>query len=276
MRGWVGHDVGMGDYIDILGHPTWVETVGQQGDGAETVLLLHGGLSNSDALLDTIGGALADTYRVVAFDRRGHGRTGDTEAPFHYDDMATETVRVLEQVVGGPAHLIGWSDGGIIAMLVALSHPDLARRLVLIGANFHFNGTRPMDIPPDSPIIAMMHSAYAERSPDGADHFGDVAQKSFAMFATEPTMTTEDVARITAPTLVVVGDDDVIELSHTCALYESLPAGQLAVVPATSHALPMEKPAEVSRIIGEFLAGDAVPQTLMSVRRSANATASES
>ena len=96
-------------------------------------------------------------YRVVAFDRRGHGRTGDTEAPFHYDDMATETVSVLEQVVGGPAHLVGWSDGGIIAMLVALRHPDLVRRLVLIGANFHFNGTLPMDIPPDSPIIGMMH-----------------------------------------------------------------------------------------------------------------------
>ena len=78
---------------------------------------------------------------MVAFDRRGHGRTGDTEAPFHYDDMARETVDVLEQVVGGPAHLIGWSDGGIIAMLVAKSHPDLVRRLVLIGANFHFNGT---------------------------------------------------------------------------------------------------------------------------------------
>ena len=204
-----GHDVGMGDYIDILGHPTWVDVRGQQGEGAETVLVLHGGLSNSDALLDTIGGSLADRYRVVAFDRRGHGRTGDTDAPFHYDDMASETVCVLEQVVGGPAHLVGWSDGGIIAMLVALSRPDLARRLVLIGANFHFNGTLPMDIPPDSPIIGMMQALYAERSPDGGDHFGDVAQKTFAMFASEPTMTTDDLARITAPTLVVVGDDDL-------------------------------------------------------------------
>jgi pimeloyl-ACP methyl ester carboxylesterase len=266
----------MGDYIDIGGHPTWVETAGQQGNGSETVLLLHGGLSNSDELLNTIGAALAETYRVVAFDRRGHGRTGDTAGPFHYDDMAAETVCVLEQVVGGSAHLIGWSDGGIVAMLVALSRPDLARRLVLIGSNFHFDGVRPMELEPDSPIIGMMQSAYAERSPDGADHFGEVAQKSFAMFASEPTMTTDDVARITSPALVLVGDDDMIELSHTCALYESLPAGQLAVIPAASHAVPMEKPAEISRIIGDFLAGDAVPQTFMAVRRSASPTPSVS
>ena len=216
------------------------------------------------------------TNRVAAFDRRGHGRTSDTEAPFHYADMATETIGVLEQVVGGPAHLIGWSDGGIIAMLVALSRPDLARRLVLIGSNFHFDGIRPIELEPDSPIVGMMQSAYAERSPDGGDHFGEVAQKTFAMFATEPTVTTDDVARITSPTLVLVGDDDVIELSHTCALYESLAAGQLAVIPAASHAVPMEKPAEVLRIIGDFLTGDAAPQTLMAVRRSAPMAPSES
>jgi pimeloyl-ACP methyl ester carboxylesterase len=262
----------MGDYIEIVGHPTWVETAGQQGDDAETVLLLHGGLSNSDALLDTIGVFLADTYRVVAFDRRGHGRTSDTEAPFHYAEMARETIAVLEEVVGGTAHLIGWSDGGIVAMLVALSRPDLVRRLVLIGANFHFDGTLPMEIPPDSPFVGMMQSAYAERSPDGAGHFGEVAQKAFALFASEPTMTTADVARITPPALVLVGDDDLIELSHTCALYESLPAGQLAVIPAASHALPMERPAETSRIIGDFLQGDTAPQTFMPVRRSASTT----
>jgi pimeloyl-ACP methyl ester carboxylesterase len=170
--------------------------------------------------------------------------------------------------------LIGWSDGGIIAMLVALNRPDLADRLVLIGANFHFDGTRPLELPPDSPIVAMMQSAYAERSPDGADHFGDVAQKAFALFASEPTMTTADVARITSPALVLVGDDDVVELSHTCALYESLPNGQLAVIPAASHAVPMERPAETSRIIGDFLAGDAAPLTFMPVRRSATPASS--
>jgi len=262
----------VGEYIEIGGHPTWVETAGQRSDSSETVLLLHGGLSNSDDLLQTIGVPLGATYRVVAFDRRGHGRTRDTEEPFHYDDMATETIRVLEQVVGVPAHLVGWSDGGIIAMLVALSRPDLVRRLVLIGANFHFDGMHPIEMESDSPVLATMLSDYTERSPDGAEHFGEVAQKSFVMFATEPTMTTDEVARITAPTLVLVGDDDMIELSHTSALYGSLPAGQLAVIPGASHALPVEKPAEAGRVIGDFLAGDAVPQTMIPIRRSARAT----
>ena len=75
----------MGGYVDVGGHATWVE---QTGAGEETVLLLHGGLSSCDDLLGTVGPTLAEQYRVVAFDRRGHGRTADTDAPFHYADMA--------------------------------------------------------------------------------------------------------------------------------------------------------------------------------------------
>jgi pimeloyl-ACP methyl ester carboxylesterase len=231
-------------------------------------MLLHGGLSNSDELLGAIGKKLASTYRVVAFDRRGHGRTADTDAPFHFDDMATETIAVLESVVAGPAHLIGWSDGGIIAMLAALRRPELVSRLVLIGTSFHVNGQRPAQ--PEPTVLAKLRSDYVERSPDGADHYDAVVDKSFAMFASEPTMTTDDVARIASPTLVLAGDDDAVELSHTCALYESLPAGQLAVVPGASHLVAREKPADVGRIIGDFLKGEPRPRTLMPSRRSAS------
>jgi pimeloyl-ACP methyl ester carboxylesterase len=263
----------VGEYVDIDGHPTWVETSGQNGDNADTVLVLHGGLSNSDELLNPIGAALGERWRVVAFDRRGHGRTRDTDAPFHYEGMATETIGVLEKVVGGPAHLVGWSDGGIVALLVALRRPDLVRRLVLIGANFHFDGMRPLDIAPDSPVLAMLQSAYAERSPDGAEHFEAMTEKAFTLFATEPTLTVADLARIVSPALVLVGDDEPIELVHTCALYESMSVSQLAVIPGASHLVPMEKPADVCRVIIDFLLGDARPQTLMPSRRSTNVAA---
>jgi pimeloyl-ACP methyl ester carboxylesterase len=254
----------MSEKIEINGHPTWVET---RGSGAETVLLLHGGLSNSDLLLDALSKSLETGYRVVAFDRRGHGYTADTAEPFHYEDMARETISVLEKVVGGKAHIVGWSDGGIVGLLVALRRPDLVDRLVLMGTNYHFDGALPMDFDPNSEFATMIFQAYAERSPDGGEHFEEIAGKFMNLVTSEPTLTVEDLKGIVAPTLVLVGDDDIIKLSHTAALYEALPSGQLSVVPASSHALPIERPAETARIILDFLHSDAKPSTLMSIRR---------
>ncbi|MDQ1380757.1 MAG: hypothetical protein QOJ71_1476 [Actinomycetota bacterium] len=250
-------------YIEILGHPTWA-TMGTEKDA--TVLLLHGGLSNSDMMLDAMGAPLSNTYRVTAFDRRGHGRTADTEAPFHYAAMADETIAFLEQL-GGPAHLIGWSDGGNVGLLVAMRRPDLVGRLVMIGSNYHHDGLLPMHVDDDSPVLAMMLANYSERAPDGADHFGEVVAKTFTMFATEPELTVDHLRAVSVPALVLVGDDDAIALSHTCSLYESIPGAQLAVVPGASHALPLEQPDETVRIISRFLAGDATPTTVMPMRR---------
>jgi pimeloyl-ACP methyl ester carboxylesterase len=260
----------LGRYVEVAGHPTWVMEAGQPA-GSETVLLLHGGLSNSEFLLEPLQPGLEGAFRLVAFDRRGHGRTADTPEPFHYEDMATETIAVLEDTVGGRAHLVGWSDGGIIALLVALRRPELVDRLVLIGANFHHDGLRPLNPSPE--VTALLHSVYVELSPDGADHFQAIIEKSVVMFESEPELTTEQLATIQAPTLVMVGDDDLIELAHTCALYEALPAGQLSVIPATSHALPVEKPTEVSRVILQFLSAPLSVETLIPSRRASVAAA---
>lgn len=238
-----------------------------RGDGKETVLLLHGGLSNSDLLLDALSAPLETRYRVAAFDRRGHGYTADTAEPFHYADMATETIGVLEKVVGGRAHLVGWSDGGIVGLLVALRRPDLVNHLVMIGTNYHFDGALPFDLDPNSELATLIGQAYAERSPDGAEHFGDVAGKFMTMVSTEPTLTTDDLSKINAPTLVMAGDDDLIKLSHTAALYEAIPNSQLAIVPGSSHALPIEQPAETARIILDFLGATDKPATFMPIRR---------
>ena len=250
-------------HVDINGHPTWVE---DRGGNGESVLLLHGGLSNSDALLDNLGPGLTD-FRLVAFDRRGHGYTADTDAGFHYADMATETIGVLESVVGGRAHLVGWSDGGIIALLVALERPDLVNKMVVIGTNYHHDGIMGAEPEPESSFMKAIATAYIERSPDGPAHLDAVFGKSFAMFGSEPTLTTSDLTGISHPTLVVVGDDDLVTLPHTCSLYEALPHGQLAVVPGTSHALPMEQPARLAALIHDFLAAPEPPTTLMPVRR---------
>jgi pimeloyl-ACP methyl ester carboxylesterase len=254
----------MPTYVKIDGHPTWVDDRGRAG---EALLLLHGGLGNSDDLLNSIGPALVDGYRVVAFDRRGHGYTADTDADFHYSDMAAETIGVLEQVVGGPAHIVGWSDGGVVALLTALGRPDLVRKLVVIGTNYHRDGFLPIEDDQQSLLRQAVAAAYSERSPDGPGHFRIVFDKGLALIAAEPTLTTDDIARVTQPTLVMVGDDDMVPFAHTSALYEALPRGQLAVIPGASHALPLEYPDLVARHIVDFLAAADPPETLMPVRR---------
>jgi pimeloyl-ACP methyl ester carboxylesterase len=144
--------------------------------------------------------------------------------------------------------------------------------MVLIGANFHFNGFAGLDLPEDSPFAKAIFEAYAERSPDGGEHFGEMFKKFMAMATTEPTLTTDDLGGITAPTLVMAGDDDAVLLSHTCEMYEALPAGQLSIVPGTSHALPLERPDVTARTVLDFLEAEVPPATLMPVRRARSMT----
>jgi pimeloyl-ACP methyl ester carboxylesterase len=260
----------VGEYVAINEVPTWVEDVGT---GAP-VLLLHGGLSNSDEMLMPFG-TLGDRFRLVAFDRRGHGRTADTTDAFHYADMAEEAIGVLERVVAEPAHLLGHSDGANIALLVALRRPDLVRSLVLISANYRSDGLMPgfLDgFDRESEVFDILLASYAERSPDGADHFPIVWDKTLTMFAREPTMTDADLAIIEAPALVLVGDDDISTLAHTCSLYDALPAGQLAVVPGASHLVAFEKTELVQALVLGFLTASGPPETLMPIRRAGSQT----
>ena len=150
---------------DLLhGHPTWARL--PKGKGP-TVVLLHGGMSSSASLLKSIGPSLAKRYRVAAFDRRGHGRTGDTDEPFSYDAMATETIAFIEYLKRR-VHVVGHSDGGNVALLVAMRRPDLLRRVVAVGANYHFEGLLPVptfDL--ESEEFAQWAQRFGEHSPDG-------------------------------------------------------------------------------------------------------------
>jgi pimeloyl-ACP methyl ester carboxylesterase len=106
-----------------------------------------------------------------------------------------------------------------------------------------------------------------KQSPDGPDHFEEFVTKSSVMWGAEPNMAVEDLSKISIPVLVMVGDDDAFHLSHACEMYESIPGAQLAVIPGTSHAVPMEKPAEVARIVDEFFSCQLPIETMMPIRR---------
>ncbi|MFD9093204.1 alpha/beta fold hydrolase [Streptomyces collinus] len=257
----------MGDYVDLPGVRTWYETEGS----GDPLLLLHGGFCTNE----TWGAQredLAAAYRLFLPERRAHGHTPDVAGPLSYEDMAADTVDFLEAVVRAPAHLVGWSDGGIVALLVAAARPDLVREVVVIGASF-----RPADeafVEP-SMLDTMAHGSdeldfframYEPVTPDGAEHWPVVARKVLDMWRGQPTLTTEDLGRITAPTLVMVGDDDMVTLEHTLALYRAVPGSQLAVVPGASHLVPLEKPSLVNGLILNHLGQDAT-ETMMPIRR---------
>ena len=231
-------------------------------------MLLHGGLSSSASLRRTVGRRLNATYRVSAFDRRGHGRTADTDEPFHYDAMAAETIAFLEWL-GRPAHLIGHSDGAIIGLLVAMQRPDLVGRLVAVGANTHPDGLEPMEpFETNGPMFDAWAADFGLRSPDGEQHARVVVEKTMRLFRTEPDLTAAQLGSIRAATLVMAGDDDSTRLEDTIGLYRAIPEAQLAIVPGASHALLKEYPRETTALIQRFLRGPVPPPTLSPIRRS--------
>jgi pimeloyl-ACP methyl ester carboxylesterase len=251
------------DYVDADGVHTYYEARG----AGTPVVLLHGGLSTAEAW----GGqapALAEHHRVYVPERRGHGRTADSPAPFTYPTMADETIAFLDALAIGPAHLVGWSDGALVGLLVALRRPDLVRKLVLVGQYVNLDGAVPentalMNAMTRATFPPRFEQAYAALSPDGPDHFGVVFEKSIALWRSDPGIPVDDLAGVAAPTLVLLADDDVLTIEHAAAMQRALSNSQLAIVPGTSHALPMEKPDLVNRIILEFLADQQVPKLLV-------------
>ncbi len=257
----------MGEYADVKGLKTWFDTWGS----GPPLVLLHGGLTSNSAW-GMLAPLLAEDYGVVAPERRAHGHTPDVEGPITYQLMADDTIAFLDQQVGGPAPLVGWSDGGNVALLIAMQRPDLVTKVVTLSANFNEHAPVPeseealRNARPDSPEWDFPRSDYEALSPDGAEHWPVAFQKIKEMILAGPNIDPGDLSKVDAPTLVISSDDDVIRLEHTIELYHSVPNAQLAVVPGSSHGLPMEKPDVVARLVLDFLQNDPTP-TMMPVRR---------
>jgi pimeloyl-ACP methyl ester carboxylesterase len=253
--------------ILLNGHSTWARLPKKKG---KTIVLLHGGLSSSASLLRTLGASLEKRYALAAFDRRGHGRTADTSEPFSIAAMAKETIAFIE-LLDRRVDLLGHSDGANVALAVALLRPDLLKRVVLVGANYHYDGLMPMsDFTPESEGFEEFATKFALLSPDGYDHAAGVLEKTLLFQHTQPTFTRDDLGQVSVPVLVMAGDDDVARLEHTASLYEAIPESQLAIVPGTSHAVLKERTRESVRIIERFLGEPVPPVTESPLRRAQN------
>lgn len=246
----------VGGYVKVAGASTWHEVLGDDG---EPVLLLHGAFAGASSWASQTPALAAAGWRVYVPERRGHAHTPDVPGPLSYDVMADDTCVYLEQVVGEPAHLVGWSDGAAVALLAALRRPGLVRRMVLIGQYYNSSGRSAAGDELEKMLRSpearsFLRAEYDAMSPDGSQHFDTVYDKTLAMLRHEPEIRLSDMARVLPPTLLLQGDRDIVTLDHASAVVSAMPDARLAVLPGT-HALPLESPEIVNALLINFLSG---------------------
>ena len=211
------------------------------GDGPP-LLLLHGG---TGSISSTTISLFETEFQVVANEQMGHGRTADVvDRPFHYHDLAEDTVDLMRQLGIESASVLGYSDGGIIGLDIAIHHAERVTKLVVTGANVRTDGytrenlewIRTFD-PGQEPVS----ETYGRLSPDGADHWPIFLERLRLMWAAEPCFTSQQLGRITAPTLIIIGDRDIVTPEHAVEMFRTIPGAQLCVVPDAGHgAMPKE------------------------------------
>jgi pimeloyl-ACP methyl ester carboxylesterase len=249
-------------YANLRGFRTWYE---ERGSG-EPLVLLHGGVVDS-RFFEPNYAELGERFHLYAPDRRGHGRSPDVEGPMTFEAGVDDTIALLEDVVGGPAHLLGHSNGAFIAMLTAMRRPELVRRLILVSGGFHRDGLMVSadEADPDA-MVAEFGASYGEVSPEGEAHFRVIVEKTAELERREPALDAQRLREVKARTLLMFGDDDLVKMEHINATYEGIPDSELAIVPGTSHFLLQEKPGLCDRLILDFLTVEPVA-TVAPMRR---------
>jgi pimeloyl-ACP methyl ester carboxylesterase len=220
----------------------------------DPVLLIHGGLGHADIWASQVA-TLSKTHEVIVADSRGHGRSTRTDEPYGYDLMASDYLALLDYLKIDKTALVGWSDGGIIGIDIALHHPERLTRLFAQAANVTTDGVDP------SVLTNKTFAAYIERSgrdykklsktPDQYDAF--VAQIGH-MWESQPAWTKEQIGKITTPTAIVAGDhDEAIKRAHTEYMASAIPGARLIILPNASHFAMLQAPDEYSQAVLNFI-----------------------
>lgn len=243
-----------GETVEINGAQIYFEEYGKP-DGP-AVLLLHGGLGNGDYFVNQIP-ALTDTYRVIVMDSRGHGRSSFDDQPISYELMAKDVLGLMDHLKIDRASIVGWSDGGIIGLEIALTQPERLNKVVAYGANYDPTGVR-LDIGTNAYFNSYIEAAaadYQSLSPDPSrwDEFlGNIGN----MWATQPNYTDDQMRSIESPFLILDGmKEEAIDLNQTKLMAELMPNADLLLMPDTGHFAMFEQPEEFNTIVVDYLAG---------------------
>jgi len=238
--------------VEVAGASLYYATFG----AGEPVILLHGGAGNSEHWANQVA-PLAARFKVIVVDSRGHGRSTRDDRPFSYPLMADDVVALMDALGLKQPSLVGWSDGGIVGIDLAIRHPERVKRLVLFGANYDLSGLRKGAGPRANfgAYFDRCAADYRRLSPTPASWDAFVGTLR-TMWNTQPAFKPGQLARIAAPTLVVAGEhDEIIRQEHARALSTLIPGARLLILRDASHFAPWQQPAAFNDALLGFLGG---------------------
>ena len=214
----------------------------------EPLLLIHGN-----------GGSIGDfaaqipffrtRYRVIAMDSRDQGKSSDSSGSLTYEKMTDDLAALIDHLKLGPVDVLGWSDGGIEALLLGIRHPAKVKKIAAMAANL--NPSTDAVYPETLAMARSMSDAIPAAEKDTPQ--GRRAIKVTSMMFEEPNIVPSALEAITAPTLVLASDHDLIRDEHTVEIYHHLPNGRLAIFPSATHMIPFDDPATFNSTVERFL-----------------------
>ncbi len=225
-------------WAPIYGHRIYYTV---RGNGP-TLVLLHGGGDSGEHSFVRQLDVFSEHHHIVAPDQVGQGHTPDVSVPLSYTAMMEDTAALLEMLKLKRVDLVGFSDGGILALMLAIRHPELVGRLVISGVNIAPEGLNPENL----------EELRASQIPKPKT----IDEKIARLWLTSPTeaeLNLPLLAKITQPVLLISGDRDAITLEHTLQIFHALPNAELCVLPGTDHATFSGRSEWLNPIINAFL-----------------------
>ena len=251
-------------FAPVNGLKMYYEIRGSATHGKPPLILLHGGDPTIETSFGKILPGLAKNRQVIAFEQQGHGHTADVDRPFTFEQSAEDTIALLRYLKIEKADFMGYSNGGHIALEIALRHPEVVRKLVLESIMIDRDGSDPAfwESFKHAKLENMpleLREAYLRTAPHPED-LPVFFEKSVQRMRDFKGWTSQEVQSIEAPTLVIMGDRDVARPEHAVLMFRLLPNARLAILPDTDHMAIVKRSDWLLPMIGEFL-DSPMPQT---------------
>ncbi|HMH12151.1 MAG TPA: alpha/beta hydrolase [Edaphobacter sp.] len=239
-------------YVDHDGARIWYGTAGK----GEPVVLLHGGMESSLSWGNQVPALIKTHHKVILIDSRGHGRSTLGPYPLSYETMQSDIVAVMDTLHIRKASFVGWSDGAIISLIMAMKNPERVNTVYAFGANMNTNATvsGAFTSPILSEVATRLAKDYARISPT-PDKFGALHQALETMQKKEPNYTTKELAAIKVSRIAIADGDheEFITRAHTEYLAASIPGAKLIILPNVSHFAPWQDSITFNNSIIRFL-----------------------